>query len=167
MQTQSTKQRAVTDLRFAALLLIGLLLLLLFGGLTGCGAARPIPESAPVAVDATAEIEGSARLIAEGDLEAARGRLGEVADLPLSYHQARQVRSLFLLIDGAEALMNGDVAAARSAWSRIEDPRLQREVRLRAADAGIDVPLIPSVDAPTSSSRPEPHLSQTPIEEVG
>ena len=39
--------------------------------------------------------------------------------------------------------MDGDVQLAQATWSQIPDPRLARQVRLKAGDFGVEVSPIP------------------------
>lgn len=119
-------------------LLIATVSLVVLGGQVGCQAT---PKPAHPDVKASAAIEASTASIGRGDLDAAKAELAEAKGHASGFHQRRQVRSLADLIAGAEALMAGEVERARAAWSRIEDPRLQREVRIKAKAMGIHVPL--------------------------
>ena len=54
-----------------------------------------------------------------------------------------KIRSLQALIEGAEALMNGNGELAETHFSRIEDPYLRREVRVKARQVDLKVPITP------------------------
>lgn len=79
-----------------------------------------------------------------GELAQAREHLKGTERLASSAAQRRKVQSLEQLIDGAEALRDGDPDKARIAWAQIEEPRLRREVRHKARLIGMDVPRTPS-----------------------
>jgi hypothetical protein len=78
-----------------------------------------------------------------GELETARDYLGEARGVATTARDTQKVDALDNLIVGAEALRTGDPAGARAAWSRIDDPRLAREVRHKARLIGIEVPMVP------------------------
>ena len=67
-----------------------------------------------------------------GDLEEARQYVSQAKLEAVSFDQKRQVESMEKLIEGAEALMAGDVQLAKECWSNISDPYLCREVRVKA-----------------------------------
>ena len=92
--------------------------------------------------------------IQAGDLEQARVHLSAAKAKALWHEQERQVQSLEKLIAGAEALMTGDGALARAEWSRIEDPRLSREVRVKAKLIDVDVPLMPVAEQEVNDATP-------------
>ena len=78
-----------------------------------------------------------------GDLQAARTELDGVKGKAKSFEEKRLVQSVDELIAGAKALMAGDVTEAKLAWSKIEDPQLNREVRVKAsAVMDLDVPMV-------------------------
>jgi len=78
-----------------------------------------------------------------GDLKTARTALEGVKGKAKSFEEKRLVQSVDELIAGAESLMQGEVGQAKVAWSNIEDPQLNREVRVKAsAVMGLDVPMI-------------------------
>lgn len=76
-----------------------------------------------------------------GDLVAARVHLDQARAVALSAKQQRKVDGLDHLIDGTAALMSGDPDGARSAWAKIDEPHLSREVRHKARLIGMDVPV--------------------------
>ena len=82
----------------------------------------------------------STQSIRAGDLAQAREYLQGAAASATTARQQQQVRSLTRLVDGAEALRDGDPDLARAEWARIEEPRLRREVRHKARLIGMDVP---------------------------
>lgn len=75
-----------------------------------------------------------------GELDQAREHLDQAGREASSPGQQQMVRSLQRLVDGAEALRNGDPDRARDEWARIDEPRLRREVRHKARLIGMDVP---------------------------
>ena len=53
------------------------------------------------------------------------------------------------LVAGAKAMMTGDVTAAKQQWADIDDPRFNREVRVKAdAMMGVKVPLVAAAKEP-------------------
>ena len=82
----------------------------------------------------------STQSIKAGDLAQAREYLKGAAASATAARQQQQIRSLTRLVDGAEALRDGDPDRARAEWARIEEPRLRREVRHKARLIGLDVP---------------------------
>lgn len=85
----------------------------------------------------------STEAIRRGELGRAEVHLASARQLAEGPSQHEKVRSLETLIEGAEALLRGDGDAAAASWSMIEDPRLRREVRLKARSLDIEVPLAP------------------------
>ncbi len=77
-----------------------------------------------------------------GDLEMAGNHLDKARDNAKTYDDKSVVKSVDDLIEGAEAMMAGDVAQAQADWSSIPDPHFNREVRVKAdAIMGVKVPL--------------------------
>jgi len=87
-------------------------------------------------------VSACTQAIRAGDLADAKALLAKADDDARSFDQKRKTQSLGGLIDGAEALMDGNAQLARAKWSQIEDPLLGREVRVKANLIGMDVPLI-------------------------
>ncbi|WP_432798538.1 hypothetical protein [Poriferisphaera sp. WC338] len=81
--------------------------------------------------------------ISHGDLQQAEVHLSEARPMAVTNRQKRQIRSLQALIEGAEALMNGNGDLAEAHFSRIEDPYLRREVRIKARQVNLKVPITP------------------------
>ena len=109
--------------------------------LGGCASNRGLGIDAVEQAKCRSEIASCAMAIQAGDLAQARTHL-EAAKLgATNFTLGRQVRSLERLIAGAEALEAGDIESARQQWSQIQDPRLAREVRIKAQRIGVDVPL--------------------------
>jgi hypothetical protein len=78
-----------------------------------------------------------------GDLEMADLHLDNARPNAKTPSNKRIVASVDELIDGAEAMMAGDIAQAKADWSSIPDPQFNREVRVKAdAVMGIKVPLV-------------------------
>jgi len=115
--------------------------------LTGCAAAMP-DEGGLGGVDNEAFIDHltlTTEAINAGDLDKAKARLGRARAATATAHDVQKVDGLEQLIAGAEALRSGDPEGARSAWAKIEEPRLRREVRHKARLIGLEVPVL-SVD---------------------
>jgi len=134
-------------IRFAPPIRVLLIAAALFtpAALLGCQTAptEPIPVVQAIDTDLiyrTAVVDCT-HAIHAGDLDEARGQLTTARKFADSEQRARQVQSLDQLITGAEALLVGDGTTAVAAWSQIEDPILQREVRIRARAIGLDVPV--------------------------
>lgn len=111
--------------------------------LVGCGSTQKT-EADPAGPVFGQHVAQTTAAINAGDLEAARSHLDRTRPLARTYEQKRKVQSLDQLIAGSEALMDGHVALAAAEWSRIEDPVLNREVRVKARVIGVDVPLMPA-----------------------
>lgn len=113
---------------------------------TGCGGIpiRIVEDekkqamAAPGAFDDA--IYNASMAVNEGELEQARQHVGDAESLAVTEAHHRKVRSMYNLIDGADALMQGNGAAAGRFWSRIEDPALRAEVRAKARAHQINVP---------------------------
>lgn len=88
----------------------------------------------------------SAQAVQRGDLEEAEVHLATARPLANTPHAQQQLRSMEMLIQGAEQMMVGDQRLAAATWSRIEDPHLRREVRHTARRFDVDVPLSPSME---------------------
>ena len=89
-------------------------------------------------------IDECARAVQSGDLQQAQMYVTKAKLEAVGYDQDRQVESMEKLISGANAMMDGEVELAKSEWSQISDPELNREVRIRAEEImDIEVPLIP------------------------
>lgn len=82
------------------------------------------------------------RAINNADLEQARIHTSNAQARAATFEQNRKVEGLMRLIAGAEALRDGDADRARDEWARIEDPDLSREVRVKARNIGIDIPVV-------------------------
>ena len=89
-------------------------------------------------------INQCASAVQAGDLKEGEFYLAKAKLEAVGFEQKRQVESMERLITGAKAMMNGDVETAKAEWSKISDPRLNREVRMKADDVlNIDVPITP------------------------
>ena len=84
----------------------------------------------------------STQAINASDLEGAKTYLSKAGKTAATPREHRKIRSLERLIAGTEALRAGDPDGARAEWSRIEEPRLNREVRYKARLIGMDVPRV-------------------------
>ena len=131
---------------FRPALLLALPLLLA----AGCQSA-PTVDTNGLAFDNRVRLATEA--INDGDLHTARTHIHEAEAKASDHVQKRQVHSLDSLVGGAEALMAGDVALARAAWSRIDDPRLNHKVRRNASRIGIDVPLLETPETASKESK--------------
>jgi len=103
--------------------------------LTGCQS----PKADPVA--SSQLLTASTQALGAGDLELARQYLDQARTVAVTPKQQVKVDSLDRLIDGTEALRAGDPDGARMAWSQIQEPHLNREVRHKARLIGLDVPM--------------------------
>jgi hypothetical protein len=113
--------------------------------LTGC-AAGPAADSAPGVVDHQAfrdQLARTTQAVNAGDLEEAKTQLRQARAATTTSRQVQKVQGLQHLIAGAEALRAGDPQGARTAWARIEEPHLRREVRHKARLIGLEVPMVP------------------------
>lgn len=90
-------------------------------------------------------LAASMEAVNAGDLQGAKQSLEAGCGCAKEYEQKRLCSSMEELIAGAEAMMAGNVAQAKTAWSKIEDPQLSREVRVKAsAVMGLEVPMVPA-----------------------
>ncbi|MCP3903431.1 MAG: hypothetical protein GY715_07320 [Planctomycetes bacterium] len=105
----------------------------------GCHSA-PEGDSAVRAQEFREQLALSTTAIGEGDLERARGHLGQAEARIGSDEEQQKVESLDQLIAGAELMMSGDAQAAVTEWSQIQDPALAREVNVKAERVGMAVP---------------------------
>ena len=80
-----------------------------------------------------------------GDIETADTHLAKARANAKTHEDKRIVESIDGLVTGAKAMMAGNVTAAKLQWADIEDPRFNREVRVKAdALMGVKVPLVAS-----------------------
>ena len=80
--------------------------------------------------------------IKAGDMEMAQKHIETASKSAKTHKDKRTLQSLQGLVDGANAMMTGDVWQAKANWSEIPDPRFNREVRVKAdAMMGVKVPL--------------------------
>ena len=130
-------------------LALALLIVVALVTMAGCGSMFKADADLDAQKQAAfqASLAQCTQAINAGDLAGARVVLSDLDDRAEAFQQERQVQSLGQLLAGAEALMSGDGALAQAAWSRIEDPHLSREVRVKASLIGIDVPLMPIATA--------------------
>jgi len=88
-------------------------------------------------------IRQSIESVQSGDLQTASKHLDEARPNAKTHEDKRIVASVDELIDGANAMMIGDVNQAKADWSSIPDPHFNREVRVKAdAMMGVKVPLV-------------------------
>jgi len=118
--------------------------------LAGCHTTTVDPNAGARAQVAFDEQLGmAAQAINVGDLHSARDFVREARAAATTARDHQKVESLDHLISGAEALRTGDPDGARAEWSRIEEPRLAREVRHKARMIGVDVPMEPVEEGAT------------------
>ena len=131
------------------------LLLVTTAALTaGCQSTPSVDAAALRQQTFEQELEQSTAAIRAGDLDDARGHVGQAAANASSPREHETAESLSRLIAGAQALMDGAAAAARAEWSRIDDPVLRSEVRVKAERVGFDVPAAPTSPAPPLTPPP-------------
>jgi hypothetical protein len=112
--------------------------------LAGCATTTP-KQAGPGEVDNQAFIDHltlTAQAINAGDLDKAKARLGRARAATVTPQDVQKVDGLEYLIVGAEALRSGDPESARTAWGKIEEPHLRREVRYKARLIGLEVPIL-------------------------
>lgn len=106
----------------------------------GCAAPKPAPPRAELNV-ASYEVQmalvSATEAVRVGDLEAARQHVSTGRAAGGSPYQRTKLDSLEQLINGAEAMMAGDVVGAREQWNRIVDPHLRREVDQKLEQKGL------------------------------
>jgi hypothetical protein len=86
----------------------------------------------------------SVTAVEAGQLDKAQQYINSAKDCAKSYEQRRQLDSMEELVNGAQAMMDGQVADAKASLSRIRDPQLNHEVRRKAQSVlGVDVSMIP------------------------
>jgi hypothetical protein len=91
-------------------------------------------------------IRQSVDSIQAGDMETADTHLAQARKNAKTHEDKRIVASMDDLVTGAKAMMTGDVDAAKQQWAGIDDPRFNREVRVKAdAMMGVKVPLVAKV----------------------
>ena len=87
----------------------------------------------------------SIEAVKAGDLQGAKQSLEAGCDCAKEYEQQRLCSSMEELIAGAQYMMDGQVAQAKTAWSNIADPHLSRQVRVKAsAVMDLEVPMVPA-----------------------
>lgn len=84
-------------------------------------------------------IQQSAVAISAADLTLAREKLEQARHHAPTDAERIKVDSLSKLVDGAEAYMAGDVNAAATAWSQIQDATLRVQVYQQAKAAGLHI----------------------------
>lgn len=102
--------------------------------LTGCQENRlQFNESIHLSLDS----------VRAGDLQMADKHLDDARPNAKSHNEKTVVKSIDDLIDGAQAMMTGDVTTAQNEWSSIPDPHFSREVRVKSdAIMGVKIPLV-------------------------
>jgi hypothetical protein len=91
-------------------------------------------------------IRQSVDSVQAGDMQTADTHLDKARANATTHEDKRIVASMDDLVTGANAMMTGDVAAAKQQWADIDDPRFNREVRIKAdAMMGVKVPLVAKV----------------------
>ena len=89
------------------------------------------------------QLVATTEAIKAAELDLARSHLVEARLAAFRPAHKEKVESLDRLIDGAQALLDGDPSTARVEWSRITDAQLNDEVRQKAAQFGMTVPGTP------------------------
>ncbi|MCH2134249.1 MAG: hypothetical protein MK116_10905 [Phycisphaerales bacterium] len=77
--------------------------------------------------------------ISHGRLDQARSSLDEAGTLASGDGERQKVHDLNAVVDGAEAMIDGDASAAAAAWSSVEDAGLRRQLRREAGAMGLDL----------------------------
>ncbi len=120
----------------------------------GCASARSKNErNDAIRAEFRDRLVLACEAINRSDLEQATEHVDAARERAVGAEAELKVESLEHVIAGAEALRAGDVEATRDAWSRIEDPALQREVRASARLIGIDLPAAPQAVASREGAR--------------
>lgn len=77
--------------------------------------------------------------ISQGRLGQARTSLFEADSLASDSAERQKVRDLTAVVDGAEAMIDGDSAGAAAAWSNVEDVSLRRQLQQEAEAMGLEI----------------------------
>ena len=77
--------------------------------------------------------------ISKGRLEQARTNLFEADSLASGSSEQQKVEDLNAVVDGAEAMIQGDSAGASVAWSNVEDDRLRWQLQREAKSIGLEL----------------------------
>lgn len=133
---------------------ISSLVLLAALAVAGCGSSPKLdPQAEAMRYEFREQMILATRAFSDDNLEETKLHVARAKGRAFNFEQQRKVESFEHLVAGAEALRNGDADTARSEWSRIQDPALNREVRAKARDIGIDVPAVDATVAEKESQR--------------
>jgi len=77
--------------------------------------------------------------ISNGRLEQARATLHEADALADDPGDRQKVEDLNAVVDGAEAMINGDSTSAAIAWSNVEDDHLRWQLEREAKSMGLQI----------------------------
>ena len=77
--------------------------------------------------------------ISKGRLEQARTTLFEADSLASGPDEQQKVEDLTAVVNGAEAMINGDSVAASVAWSNVEDDNLRWQLQREAKAMGLQL----------------------------
>lgn len=97
--------------------------------MTGCHSSKAFHTS----------IQQATRDISDGRLDAARLEIDQADRLASDSSEQQKVEDLNSIVDGAEAMINGDPEAANAAWSSIHDDELRWQLEQEARSAGLAV----------------------------
>ena len=86
-----------------------------------------------------ASIQKATRNISDGRLDAARLEVAEADQLASNSKELRKVSDLNLVLDGAEAMIQGDPTTAVDSWSGIQNDSLRMQLEKHARSIGISV----------------------------
>lgn len=154
MQCLRKTSRHTHPKRASLLLAAALGSVALFGGCASQTSTRQtIAPSPQVSLEIEAEqaiVDGVAA-VRRGDLATALSKATIANEYAQTQRQQRLAKSLLLLIEGAQAILDGQVDQAGIAWSQIPDPTLRSEVMQRADRLGVHVPIAST----TSTTRQE------------
>ncbi len=135
------RERSLRSWRVAALAAAAMLASA--GVSVGCSSTSVDPQAEAARWEYQEQLLLATQAVNSTDLEQARVHVEKARARAFNFEQQRKVDSLERLIAGAEALREGDAARARAEWAQIEDPALNREVRRKANQIGIEVPTSP------------------------
>ena len=77
--------------------------------------------------------------ISKGRLEQARSTLHEADSLASAPGDRQKVEDLNAVVDGAEAMINGDSMSAAIAWSNVQDDQLRWQLQREAEAMGLQL----------------------------
>lgn len=97
--------------------------------MTGCQSSKAFHTS----------IQQATRDISDGRLDAARLEIIQADRLASDISDEQKVEDLTAIVDGAQAMIDGDPNAANAAWSSIHDDELRWQLEQEARSAGLVV----------------------------